>query len=108
MRLTLSVKQLKQLKVVSNMSRYTFTHVVDNEEYQVFDNVEYPKSKEVVISFEISEETRWDNVMLEFAKFLDMIGYVGVYEKVQKRIDDEWVHMTQAYNEDTSNPGLSD
>jgi hypothetical protein len=90
------------------MSRYTFTHVVDNEEYQVFDTVEYPKSKEVVISFEISEETRWDNVMLEFAKFLDMIGYVGVYEKVQKRIDDEWVHMTQAYNEDTSNPGLSD
>ena len=46
--------------------------------------------------------------MLEFAKFLDMIGYVGVYEKVQQRIDDEWVHMTQAYNENTSNPGLSD
>jgi hypothetical protein len=90
------------------MSVYTFTHVVDNEDFQEFDTVEFPKTKEVVVSFELSEHTRWDNVMLEFAKFLDMIGYVGVYEKVQTRIEDEWKVITQAYNEDTSNPGLSD
>ena len=90
------------------MSVYTFTHVVDNEDFQEFDTVEFPKTKEVVVSFELSDATRWDNVMLEFAKFLDMIGYVGVYEKVQTRIEDEWKVITQAYNEDTSNPGLSD
>jgi hypothetical protein len=46
--------------------------------------------------------------MLEFAKFLDMIGYVGVYEKVQTRIDEEWKFFTKVSDEDTSNPGLSD
>lgn len=86
------------------MSKYTFTHVVDNEDFQEFDTVEFPKTKEVVVSFELSEHTRWDNVMLEFAKFLDMVGYVGVYSKVQARIEDEWNCITKAYHdEDTSN-----
>lgn len=90
------------------MSVYTFTHTVDNEDFQEFDTVEFPKSKEVVVSFELSEGTRWDNVMLEFAKFLDMVGYVGVYEKVQTRIEEEWKFFTEVSDEDTSNPGLSD
>jgi hypothetical protein len=90
------------------MSVYTFTHTVDNEDFQEFDTIEFPKSKEVVVSFELSEGTRWDNVMLEFAKFLDMVGYVGVYEKVQTRIEEEWKFLTEVSDEDTSNPGLSD
>jgi len=90
------------------MSTYTFRHVVENEDYQEFDTIEYPKNKEVVINFEISDSTRWDNVMLEFAKFLEMVGYVGVYEKVQTRIDEEWKFFAEVSDEDTSNSGLSD
>jgi hypothetical protein len=81
------------------------TEVEDN----VFDYIEYPTNLRVVHEFEMDDGTRWDNIMLQFAKFLDASGYVGVYDKVSKRIDEDWETLTQGtVDEDTSNPGLSD
>jgi hypothetical protein len=80
-------------------------------EENIFDNVEYPSNLKVVHEFEISDDTRWDNVLLTFAKFLDATGYVGVYEKIAERNETEWELFDSYFgvkNEDTSNPGLSD
>ena len=81
-------------------------------EDNVFSGIEYPTNLKVTHEFEMDDATRWDNVMLQFAKFLDATGYVGVYEKVQQRMDDEWEFISNQFDEDTdedtSNPGLSD
>ena len=37
-----------------------------------------------------SEDTRWDDVMRQFATFLDTCGYVGVYESIDAMLDDYW------------------
>jgi hypothetical protein len=34
--------------------------------------------------------------MLEFAKFLDAVGYVGAHEKVDRYVSDEWNYITKA------------
>lgn len=36
------------------------------------------------------EDARWDDVMRQFAAFLDSCGYVGVYEKVDNLLEDYW------------------
>jgi len=90
------------------MASYTFIYTESNDDYLTFPDVEFPKDKSVSFNLELSSETRWDNVMLEFAKFLDAVGYVGVHEKVEQRINDEWEFLTKALDEDTSNTGLSD
>ena len=36
------------------------------------------------------EDARWDDVMRQFAAFLDSCGYVGVYEKVDLMLDKFW------------------
>lgn len=81
-------------------------------EDNVFADVEYPTNLKIVHEFEMDEGTRWDNIMLQFAKFLDATGYVGVYEKVQQRMDEEWEFINNQLNgdtdEDTGHPGLSD
>lgn len=78
-------------------------------EDNVFGDVEYPTDLRVVHEFEMDDGTRWDNIMLQFAKFLDAVGYVGVYEKVHQRIDEDWETLTKGMDdEDTSNVGLSD
>ena len=80
-------------------------------EDNVFAGIEYPTNLRVVHEFEMDDGTRWDNIMLQFAKFLDATGYVGVYEKVSKRIDEDWECINKFLEEDdenTSNPGLSD
>ena len=78
-------------------------------EDNVFLGIEYPTDLRVVFEFEMDDGTRWDNIMLQFAKFLDATGYVGVYEKVSKRIDEDWEAITKGIeDEDISNPGLSD
>jgi len=78
-------------------------------EENAFPDIEYPTNLKVVHEFEMDDSTRWDNVMLQFAKFLDATGYVGVYDKVSTRIDEEWEIITQGMDdEDISNPGLSD
>lgn len=90
--------------------QFRFECVKPNEiEDNVFPGIEYPTNLRVVHEFEMSDETRWDNVMLEFAKFLDATGYVGVHEKVQQRIDEDWEAITKGFDdEDTSSAGLSD
>jgi len=71
--------------------------------------IEYPNTLNVIHEFSIDDATQWDNIMLQFAKFLDATGYVGVYEKVQQRIDEDWELITKGMDdEDISNPGLSD
>lgn len=80
-------------------------------EDNVFPGVEFPTNLRVVHEFEMDDATRWDNIMLQFAKFLDATGYVGVYDKVQQRIDDEMEYVTnnaEDDNEDINHPGLSD
>ena len=73
----------------------------------IFD--EYPETLNIIHEFEMNDATQWDNVMLQFAKFLDACGYVGVYDKVCKRNEQEWDFLTALDDdENTSNPGLSD
>lgn len=70
---------------------------------------EYPDTLTIIHESEFDDDTRWDNVMLQFAKFLDACGYVGVYEKVQQRVDQDWEAVTKGFNdEDFSHTGLSD
>ena len=78
-------------------------------EDNVFRDIEYPTNLKVVHEFEMDDGTRWDNVLLQFAKFLDATGYIGVYDKVSKRINEDWETLMKGLDdEDTSNPGLSD
>lgn len=35
-----------------------------------------------------SEDARWNDIMLQFAAFLDSCGYVGVFEKVNLMLED--------------------
>ena len=37
-----------------------------------------------------SEDARWDDVMRQFATFLDTCGYVGVYERIDMMLEDFW------------------
>lgn len=79
-------------------------------EYE-FKSEEYPESLNIVHEFTISDATRWDNIMMQFAKFLDATGYVGVYDKINKQIADDWEYVDRLFkerNEDTSNPGCTD
>jgi len=78
-------------------------------EDNVFLDVEFPTDLRVVFEFEMNDSTRWDNVLLQFAKFLDATGYVGVHDKVSKRIDEDWETLTKGFDdEDISSAGLSD
>ena len=36
------------------------------------------------------EDARWDDVMRQFATFLDSTGYVGVYERIDMLLDEVW------------------
>lgn len=89
---------------------FRFENVKTSEiEDNVFCDVEFPSNLKVVHEFEMDDATRWDNVMLQFAKFLDATGYVGVYERVHKYIGDDWEATTQGNDdENTNHPGLSD
>ena len=79
-------------------------------ESNIFDDIEYPTNLRVIHEFEMSDETRWDNIMLQFGKFLDATGYVGAYEKIHNRVDDDWfvINNSESLNEDIGNSGLSD
>ena len=78
-------------------------------EDNVFPGIEYPTNLKVVHEFEMDDATRWDNVLLQFAKFLDATGYVGVYEKIGNGIEEDWESLMKGLDdEDISNPGLSD
>ena len=42
------------------------------------------------MSYICSEDARWDDVMRQFATFLDSCGYVGVYERIDMMLEDFW------------------
>jgi hypothetical protein len=73
-------------------------------EDNVFPGIEYPTNLKVVHEFEMDDATRWDNVLLQFAKFLDATGYVGVYDKISKRIDEDWETLTKGLDDEDINP----
>ena len=74
-----------------------------------FADIEYPTNLHIVHEFEMTDGVVWDNIMLQFAKFLDATGYVGAYEKVDSYVTSRWKFVTQGTdNEDISHPGLSD
>ena len=80
----------------------------------VFDDVEYPHVKVINSAVTFTSDTQWDNVILEFARFLDATGYVGVYERVQDYVNSYWEPINKKFeeleeeDESTGNPGLSD
>jgi hypothetical protein len=92
--------------------RFKFECVKPSEvEDNMFPDIEFPTNLRVVHEFEISDSTRWDNIMLQFAKFLDATGYCGAYEKVEARINADWESITnnlENFDEDFGNSGLSD
>lgn len=79
------------------------------EEDCIFNDVEFPHVKVINSAVTFSDDTQWDNVILEFAKFLDSVGYIGVYDRVQGYINNYWEPIYKdEKDEDTSHPGLSD
>ena len=40
-------------------------------------------------SYICSEHSKWDPILLQFAEFLDEIGYVGVYDRIEKMLERE-------------------
>jgi hypothetical protein len=95
------------------MSKHFEFHFSESqpEEDMIFDDVEYPHIKVINNAVTFSTDTKWDNIILEFAKFLDNVGYVGVHERVQGWVDSYWeplYKLAEEDDEDTSAPGLSD
>jgi hypothetical protein len=45
-----------------------------------FNQSEYPINSYSVHEFEIADDCTWDSIMEQFARFLDMVGYVGVHQ----------------------------
>lgn len=76
-------------------------------EDNIFDDIEFPTNQRIVHEFEMSDETQWGNIIIQFAKFLDATGYVGVYERVSTYVENEWNNFGDI-DEDTCNTGLSD
>lgn len=67
---------------------------------------EYPDSMYTTHEFEISDDCTWDSIMGQFAKFLDMVGYVGVYEAHvdgETRLEKLLYSVLEKQNADTSN-----
>lgn len=85
------------------MAKYKFTYVETRDEPSVFPDIEYAQDKVVQFDLKFTDETRWDNVMLEFAKFLDACGYVGVHEKMDNYLAEIWEPVQKFLDEDTSN-----
>ena len=78
-------------------------------EDNVFPGIEYPTNLKVVHEFEMDDATRWDNVLLQFAKFLDATGYVGAHDKISKRIDEDWETLMKGLDdEDINSAGCTD
>lgn len=76
-------------------------------EDNIFSDIEFPTNQRIVHEFEMSDETQWGNIIIQFAKFLDATGYVGVYERVSTYVENEWNNFGDI-DEDTCNTGLSD
>ena len=86
--------------------KFRFECTKNNEDDGSY-SIEFPLNSFTVHDFEMSDDVQWDYIMAEFARFLDMVGYVGVYQahvegrtELEKKID-EWMKDTNA---NTSNP----
>jgi hypothetical protein len=80
---------------------------ISEVESNIFGDIEFPTDLRVIHTFEMSDETQWGNIIIQFAKFLDATGYVGVYERVSTYVDHNWNNFGDI-DEDTGNTGLSD
>jgi hypothetical protein len=69
--------------------RFNF-HESHEEGEMTFDDVEYPFHKDLSSRVSFESDTRWDNVLLEFAHFLDSVGYVGVHDRVSQLLEGYW------------------
>jgi hypothetical protein len=95
---------------MSKYFRFVF-HESHKEGEMTFDDVEYPYEKELSTGVFFESDTRWDNILIEFAHFLDSAGYVGVHDRVSQLLEGYWepVYNFDGVNdEDSSNAGLSD
>jgi hypothetical protein len=45
---------------------------------------------EITNDIYVGSGTCWVEVMLQFAKFLDSTGYVGVFDKMSRYAENEW------------------
>lgn len=78
-------------------------------ENNIFGDLEFPTNLRVIHEFEMSEATAWDNIMLQFGKFLDATGYCGVYERISTMLENDGYHNNlESLDEDIGNSGLSD
>jgi hypothetical protein len=74
------------------------------EEDSIFHDREYPHVKVINNAVTFSSDTAWDNIIIEFARFLDNVGYVGVTERVQGYVDGYWeTLLKKEEDEDSSN-----
>lgn len=66
---------------------------MDDKQVYLFQRFDVP-AKGVTSHSEMSyicpDEARWDDVVRQFATFLDTCGYVGVYERVDALLYDYW------------------
>jgi len=96
------------LLLKENQMRFRFEQTKPSTlEDNIFADIEFPTNQRIVHEFEMSDATQWDNIIIQFAKFLDATGYVGVYERVSTYVDHNWNNFGDI-DEDTSNTGLSD
>jgi hypothetical protein len=92
--------------------QFEFSYSTNEDPEEVtFADIEYPHHKRIDHRVYFTDNTRWPDVLREFAKFLDATGYVGVYDRIEKFIDENDAPLRKYLeedDEDTSNPGLSD
>ncbi len=69
---------------------------MENKQYYHFkkEQTEANVSSKAEHLYICEEDAQWDDVMRQFAAFLDASGYVGVYERIDNMLDnmreDEW------------------
>ena len=95
------------------IKEFEFSYTIaDDVDECSFNDVEFAHYKRINHRAHFSEDTRWVNVLSEFAKFLDSTGYVGVSDAVDKMVAQKDAALRSFLekddDEDTSNPGLSD
>lgn len=95
------------------IKEFEFSYTIaDDVDECSFNDVEFAHYKRINHRAHFSEDTRWVNVLSEFAKFLDSTGYVGVSDAVDKMVAQKDAalrsFLEEDDDEDTSNPGLSD
>jgi hypothetical protein len=64
---------------------------MENKQYYHFkkEQTEANVSSKAEHLYICEEDAQWNDVVRQFAAFLDSCGYVGVYEKVDKMLDRE-------------------